>query len=69
MSRISPIDTSWRLLPVGSVKLNGNFDVKPSMQNLKCLRMASGLVSSSELREWYEMGMTDSISMINKLLR
>jgi predicted acylesterase/phospholipase RssA len=69
MSRISPIDTSWRLLPVGSVKLNGNFDVKPSVQNLKCLRMASGLVSSSELREWYEMGMTDSISMINKLLR
>jgi predicted acylesterase/phospholipase RssA len=67
VSRISPFDSSWRLLPFGSVKLNGNFHVNPSVQNLKCLRMAGGLVSTSELREWYDRGMTDGMNMINKL--
>lgn len=67
LSRISPVDNSWRLLPFGSLKLNGNFHVNPSVQNLQCLRMASGLVSTSELMEWYERGMTDGMNMINKL--
>lgn len=65
--RISPVDTSLRLLPLGSLKLNGNFHVKPSVNNLKCLRMASGSVSSDELRDWYDQGINDGIHMVNRI--
>jgi len=62
--RISPIDDSWRLLPISNLNFRGDFDVKPSVQNLTALRMASGLVSSKELQVWYDRGIEDALRLI-----
>lgn len=59
-NRISPIDKSWRLLPFSNINCRGDFEVKPSAQNLKALRMASGMVSSYELQKWYDEGIEDA---------
>jgi len=64
--RISPEDDSFRLLPLSSLKCRGGFTVKPSMQNLRALRMASGLVSSGELQGWYDRGVEDAIRMVEE---
>ncbi len=65
--RISPEDNSWRLLPCRNVKCRGNFLVKPSVQNLRTLRVAGGMASSAELRDWFERGMEDAKRMIDGL--
>jgi predicted acylesterase/phospholipase RssA len=58
--RISPTDTSfafWREL-----KCRGELDfyVRPSIQNLKALRMASPSTTSQELQALYEQGINDA---------
>ena len=57
--RISPSDNSWRLLPLQNVQFRNGFFVKPSMQNIRALRVAGGIASSDELRDWYELGIED----------
>jgi hypothetical protein len=63
--RISPKDYSWRLLPISNLNCRGDFDVKPSLQNLRALRMASGLVSSKELQDWYDRGIDDALRILD----
>lgn len=65
--RISPTDNSWRLLPISNIRCRGDFKVKPSVQNLKAMRMASGLVSSTELENWYKQGIDDALEMMKVL--
>ncbi len=65
--RISPDDYSWRLLPISNLSFRGGFDVKPSIQNLRAMRMASGIVSSKELDTYYQQGVDDAIKMLKKL--
>jgi predicted acylesterase/phospholipase RssA len=62
--RISPVDDSWRLLPISNLICRGDFDVKPSIQNLRALRMASGLVSSKELEGWFQLGIDDALRVV-----
>ncbi len=64
--RISPDDDSMRLLPLSNISCRGDFHVKPSIQNLRALRIASGVTSSEELREWYERGTNDALRMLRK---
>jgi predicted acylesterase/phospholipase RssA len=63
--RISPKDYSWRLLPISNLNCRGDFDVKPSLQNLRALSMASGLVSSIELQDWYDRGIDDALRILD----
>jgi len=56
--RISPRDTTfaiWREL-----KCRGDFYVRPSFQNLKALRVASGSTALNELQSWYDRGLEDA---------
>jgi|AntRauTorckE5430_2_1112549.scaffolds.fasta_scaffold01390_8 predicted acylesterase/phospholipase RssA len=62
--RISPRDDSWRLLPISNLNCRGDFFIKPSVQNLRALRMASGLVSSKELQGWYDRGIEDALRLV-----
>ena len=64
--RISPTDDSCRLLPISNLTCRGDFNVKPSLQNLRALRMASGLVSSTELQGWYDRGVEDALTMVKE---
>lgn len=60
--RISPKDVSfsiWR-----EWKCRGDFYVRPSIKNLKSLRVASGLTTSKELQSWYEQGMNDATDFL-----
>lgn len=62
LHRISPKDSSfsiWREL-----KCRGDFCVRPSIQNLKALRVASGSTTSKELQSWYEQGMNDATDFL-----
>ena len=65
--RISPDDSSLLLLPCRNIKCRGDFLVKPSVQNLRTLRVAGGVTTSAELKEWYERGMEDAKRMIDGL--
>lgn len=58
--RISPVDNTQRLLPLSNLICKDNFEVKPSLQNLKALRVASGVGTSQELEEWYNKGVQDA---------
>jgi len=62
--RISPNDDSWRLIPFRNIKCRGQFLVKPSIQNLRALRVASGITTSAELQEWYDRGVEDGEQFI-----
>ncbi len=64
--RISPDDDSMRLLPLSNISCRGDFHVKPSIQNLRALRIASGVTSSEELQEWYEKGTNDALRMLRE---
>lgn len=60
--RISPKDSSfsiWREL-----KCRGDFYVRPSIQNLKALRVASGVTTSTELKSWFEQGMNGATEFL-----
>jgi predicted acylesterase/phospholipase RssA len=57
-ARISPTDESFSFLPL-DVTLRGGFKVKPSMQNLRALRVSVGAASSEELQYWFERGLED----------
>jgi len=61
--RISPNDETWRLLPIRNISLRGGFEVRPSIQNLRALRVASGVTSTEELKDWYQLGMEDGEAM------
>ena len=56
--RISPKDTSFAIWK--QLKCRRDFYVRPSIQNLKALRVASGSTTSSELQSWYEQGLEDA---------
>lgn len=58
--RISPNDDSWGLLPFQNITCLYNFKVKPSIQNARALRVASGATTSEELQEWYDRGVADA---------
>uniref|UniRef100_A0A7S3VGY4 PNPLA domain-containing protein n=1 Tax=Chaetoceros debilis TaxID=122233 RepID=A0A7S3VGY4_9STRA len=64
--RISPLDNSWRLLPISTLVCRGNFRVKPSIQNLKAMRVASGMAASVELQEWYDLGVSDALRKLDE---
>lgn len=66
--RISPPDDSWRLLPFRNINCRNQFLVKPSIQNIRSLRVASGATNSAELQEWYDRGVTDADTLIQKLI-
>eukprot|EP00978_Attheya_sp_CCMP212_P006939 scaffold16220_cov51-Attheya_sp.AAC.2 len=57
-ARISPSDDSFSFLPL-DVTLRGQFKVKPSIQNLRALRVSVGAASSEELQYWFEKGLED----------
>lgn len=57
--RISPSDDSTAIPIIHNVKFRNSFLVKPSLQNVHALRVAGGMASSDELREWYELGIED----------
>jgi len=57
--RISPVDrslgSSWKLT------CRGDFQVRPSFQNLKALQVASGMAATTEeLTSWYQRGVEDA---------
>ncbi len=58
--RISPNDDSWRLLPLKNITCRNDFVVKPSINNARALRIASGATTSEELQEWYDRGVADA---------
>lgn len=58
--RISPIDDSFRLLPFHNIACRNDFLVKPSIQNVRALRVGSGATNSVELQEWFERGLNDA---------
>lgn len=62
--RISPNDNSLKLLPIQNIKCRSEFLVKPSLQNLRSLRVAGGMASTDELREWYVRGIEDGNTTI-----
>lgn len=69
LNRISPKDESWRLLPLKNITCRSDFLVKPSMQNLKALRVASGAASTHELQTWYELGKDDAQEKLKEWFR
>ena len=62
--RISPRDSSFSIW--WELKCRGDFHVRPSIQNLQALRVASGSTTSEELRSWYEQGMDDANSFLKE---
>jgi predicted acylesterase/phospholipase RssA len=56
--RISPRDSSFSIWT--ELTCRGGFDVKPSIQNLRALRVASGSTSLTELQSWYNQGIDDA---------
>lgn len=65
-TRISPKDPSFQL-PFFQLTARGGFLIRPSMQNLRALRAASGLTSSYELQMYYDWGTRDAIEFLNTL--
>ena len=65
--RISPSDDSWRLLPFRNITCRNQFLVKPSIQNVQALRVASGTTNPTELQEWYDRGVADADAIMSKL--
>mmetsp|Transcript_25273 Transcript_25273/g.37221 ORF Transcript_25273/g.37221 Transcript_25273/m.37221 type:complete len:318 (+) Transcript_25273:56-1009(+) len=59
-NRISPKndDDAWTFLP--EFKCRGGFHVRPSIQNLRALRVAMGATSKQELMGWYRRGEEDA---------
>lgn len=64
--RISPSDDSWRLLPF-DVTCRGDFDVHPSLQNIRAMQASAGLTDSATLRKWFERGVEDGNKAMTKL--
>jgi predicted acylesterase/phospholipase RssA len=64
--RISPVadSRSLRLFPLRV----GDFGVQTSWQNLKALRASAGMVSTQDLREWYDQGQRDAERFVNDVL-
>jgi predicted acylesterase/phospholipase RssA len=58
--RISPTDTSFAIWRELKCRGDLDFQVRPSIQNLKALRVASGFTTSRELQTWYEQGINDA---------
>lgn len=65
--RISPNDETWRLLPMRNMNLRGGFEVRTSIQNLRALRVASGVTTTEELKGWYQLGMEDGETMYEQM--
>eukprot|EP00566_Odontella_aurita_P018570 CAMPEP_0113551402 /NCGR_PEP_ID=MMETSP0015_2-20120614/14505_1 /TAXON_ID=2838 /ORGANISM="Odontella" /LENGTH=329 /DNA_ID=CAMNT_0000452291 /DNA_START=354 /DNA_END=1340 /DNA_ORIENTATION=+ /assembly_acc=CAM_ASM_000160 len=51
VERVSPQDSSWNLLPM-EIRCNGEFNVRPSVQNIRAMKVSMGAASEIELREW-----------------
>ena len=66
LKRISPPDTSWRLIPIQNIQCKAGFQVRPSIQNLKTLRVAGGITNSSELETWYGLGKENAEQQLQK---
>ena len=68
--RISPHDNSWRLLPLKNIHVGGReqhrLQVKPSVQNLRALRISAGACSTWELRDWYNRGFSDADRLLSE---
>lgn len=63
--RISPNDSSLKLIPfVKNIYLRGDFPVRPSIQNLRALRVVAGAVTTTELRDWFQRGIEDTEQFI-----
>jgi len=67
--RISPHDNSWRLLPLKNIHVGGceeyRLQVKPSIQNLRALRISTGACSTFELRDWFNRGFSDADRLLS----
>ncbi len=66
LKRISPSDNSWRLIPIQNIQCKAGFQVRPSVQNLKSLRVAGGITNSSELETWYGLGKENAEQHLQK---
>lgn len=64
-NRISPKDSSFAMF-WKDLKCRGDFLVRPSMQNLKALRVASGTTTSTELQSWYNQGVQDATDFVSE---
>lgn len=62
--RISPEDTSFAIWK--DFICRGDFFVRPSIQNLRALRVASGSTTTGELQSWYEQGKEDANRFLNE---
>lgn len=62
--RISPKDSSFSIWK--ELKCRGDLYVRPSIQNLRALRVASGSTTSEELQSWYNLGTKDATEFVDE---